>query len=98
MAPEKIHLNINEHSYSAEDKYKYINECIEKCLQSLPTESREAILLYYDYEKRDKIERRKRLADRLGVPLGTLRMRAHRLRAKVEECVLECVNRLAGRV
>jgi hypothetical protein len=32
-APERVHLNINEHGYSAEDEYKYINECVEKCLQ-----------------------------------------------------------------
>jgi len=34
----KIHLNIREHSYSAEDKYKYINECITKCMENHPQE------------------------------------------------------------
>jgi len=36
LAPEKIHLNINENSYSAEDKYKYINECVQKCMENRP--------------------------------------------------------------
>jgi len=33
-ANKKIHLNIHENSYSADDKYKYINECITKCLEN----------------------------------------------------------------
>jgi hypothetical protein len=30
----KIHLEIHENGYSAEDKYKYINECISKCMDN----------------------------------------------------------------
>jgi len=35
----KVHLEIHEHSYSAEDKYKYINECITKCMENHRQES-----------------------------------------------------------
>jgi hypothetical protein len=34
LPPEKIHLTIHENSYSAEDKYKYINGCVQKCMQN----------------------------------------------------------------
>jgi hypothetical protein len=36
----KMHLNIREHSYSAEDKYKYIMECITKCMENYSQESK----------------------------------------------------------
>jgi len=69
-------------------------ECVDRCLEALDAEGRELIMAYYEDEKRDKIERRRRLAERLGLAPGTLRMRAHRLRARLEECVRECVQRL----
>lgn len=67
-------------------------ECFERCLQSLPDENRDVILEYYQEEKRSKIDRRKTLAERLGVPLNALRIRACRIRAKLETCVGDCVG------
>ena len=32
-APAMLHLNIHERSYSAQEKYQYIQDCVEKCLQ-----------------------------------------------------------------
>ena len=40
LTPEKIHLNIHENSYSAEDIYKSINECVEKCMLNLQQHSK----------------------------------------------------------
>jgi RNA polymerase sigma factor (sigma-70 family) len=67
--------------------------CFEECLRSLPVESRELIREYYVDEKRAKIDRRRQLADRMGIPLNALRIRAHRIRAKLEHCVASCVSR-----
>ena len=36
LAPEKIHITIHENSYTAEDEYKYINECVQKCMENRP--------------------------------------------------------------
>lgn len=33
-APRKVHLTMHETSYSTEEKVKYINECVEKCMQN----------------------------------------------------------------
>jgi len=65
--------------------------CLDRCLQALPKENRELIIEYYEAEKGGKIERRKRLAARRGIPLNALRIRAHRIRASLEACVRECV-------
>lgn len=69
--------------------------CLDRCLRALPEEHRELIIGYYDDEKGRKIERRKHLAARLGIPINALRIRAHRIRLKLEGCVGECVEQRA---
>lgn len=67
--------------------------CLNKCLQELSAENREIIVQYYQGEKRDKIENRQRLAQNLGIPQNALRSRAVRLREKLEECILNCLEK-----
>src|SRR5262245_43640874 len=68
-------------------------DCLQKCLQTLSTDNRELILEYYQGEKSEKIQNRKKLLDRLGIPVNTLRMRALRLRERLQSCVEECLTR-----
>jgi DNA-directed RNA polymerase specialized sigma24 family protein len=68
-------------------------ECLERCLQQLSPENRELILHYYQGEKGAKIDNRKRLTDRFKVPINTLRMRALRLREKLQGCVEDCAQK-----
>jgi DNA-directed RNA polymerase specialized sigma24 family protein len=67
--------------------------CLRSCLQTLSNDNRELILQYYQGEKGEKIQNRKKLMDRLGIPVNTLRMRALRLRERLQSCVEECVER-----
>ncbi len=67
-------------------------ECLEKCLEKLTFKNRDLILEYYRDEETGKIEQRKTLADKLGIGLNALRIRAYRVRIKVEGCVLECLS------
>jgi DNA-directed RNA polymerase specialized sigma24 family protein len=69
-------------------------ECLERCLRELPQESSNLIVQYYHEDKHARIEARQDLATRLGIPLNALRIRAHRIRARLEGCVEECVRRL----
>jgi len=66
--------------------------CLRKCLGSLSPPSRELILRYYEGEGGSKIARRKVLAETLGMPVGVLRTRAFRLRARLEACVRKCLG------
>jgi len=66
--------------------------CLRSCLQTLTTDNRDLILEYYQGEKGEKIQNRKKLMDRLGIPVNTLRMRALRLREKLQSCVEECAG------
>ena len=71
-------------------------ECLERCLQQLTSENRELILQYYQDEKREKIDHRRRLADKLGIPLNALRIRAYRIRNSLELCVRECLVQITS--
>ena len=66
--------------------------CLRNCLQTLSQDNRELILQYYQGEKGEKIGNRKKLIERLGIPVNTLRMRALRLRERLQSCVEECLN------
>lgn len=71
-------------------------ECFERCLGALPQDARSFIVEYYREEKGAKIEARKEQARRLGIPLNALRLRASRLRSRLERCVRECAGRAPG--
>ena len=66
--------------------------CLDHCMKRLPAKSRELVLQYYQQDKRAKIDHRKELADRLGIALNALRLRAHRIRASLQQCMLECLD------
>ena len=34
LTPEQVHLTVNEHGYSPEEEYQYIQQCVEKCMQT----------------------------------------------------------------
>ncbi len=76
----------------ADDDESRLN-CLRKCLQALSPDNRDLILQYYQGEKGEKIENRKKLLERLAIPVNTLRMRALRLREKLQSCVEECLGR-----
>jgi DNA-directed RNA polymerase specialized sigma24 family protein len=66
--------------------------CLERCLNKLESASREVIARYYVGTARVKIERRRALAEELGVTMNALSIRACRIRDKLEACVRECVG------
>jgi DNA-directed RNA polymerase specialized sigma24 family protein len=71
-----------------------IVDALEQCLESLRTEERSLILEYYRGEQRSKIVARRELAERLGLSMNALSIRACRLRARLELCVKKRTSRL----
>src|SRR5215210_6049422 len=65
-------------------------ECLERCMEQLSESNRQLVLEYYQNDKRAKIEHRKELAERLGIAQNALRIRAHRIRATLQQCVERC--------
>ena len=65
--------------------------CLDRCAELLPPETRKMIMSYYEGKRRARIENRRRLAEGLGVPMNSLRIRVHRIREKLEGCLLNCL-------
>lgn len=65
--------------------------CFDRCIETLTADGRNLIMSYYEDEGREKIDRRKELARKLGIPLNALRIRAHRIRKTLEECIQNCL-------
>jgi DNA-directed RNA polymerase specialized sigma24 family protein len=76
--------------YSTESETQL--RCLDHCLEKLPVETQNLVMEYYQLRKQAKIDHRKALADKLGIPMNALRIRVHRLRAQLEECVTRCVR------
>jgi RNA polymerase sigma factor (sigma-70 family) len=72
-------------------------ECLNRCLDELSHEHRQLFLQYHQGEKSPRIKAREQLAKELGIPLNALRIRAHRIRTKLESCVEQCVSGFAKR-
>lgn len=69
-------------------------KCLDECLNELSDDNREIIVGYYKGEKREKIENRRRLTEKLGIANNALRNRAVRLRGKLEVCITNCLRKL----
>ena len=86
--PQDNHREVNE----KQEKERW-HSCLEKCLQTLPQESRQLLLQYYAEDKTQKIETRSRMAKQLGVAAGVLRNRIFKLRNSLRGCVATCLAR-----
>lgn len=64
--------------------------CLEQCLSRLEPEPRALILAYYQGDRQVKIALRRKLADRLGLTMNALSIRACRIRDRLESCVRAC--------
>jgi DNA-directed RNA polymerase specialized sigma24 family protein len=66
--------------------------CFDRCLEALPADNRKLILGYYQGKGAEKIRNRQELADELSIPLNALRIRVHRIRKTLEQCIAECLQ------
>lgn len=65
-------------------------ECLRRCLDRLPEDQRILVLRYHQDE--DHIRSRQELSRDLGIPMNALRIRVHRVRKKLEDCVRDCLR------
>ncbi|HSS52394.1 MAG TPA: hypothetical protein VLX28_25915 [Thermoanaerobaculia bacterium] len=67
-------------------------DCLRKCLAALQADQRELVLKYHQGE--GNIRNRKALSQELGIPMNALRIRVHRVRRRLEDCLGDCLHRL----
>ena len=75
--------------------------CLRSCLVEVTKDDdeRRMLLDYYGAEQDEKNkERRKSIAERLGITMGNLKTKTSRLRDKLEKCVAECVRKQKEKV
>ena len=66
------------------------HDCLDHCLESLPTGKRDLILDYYLYEGHDKIEHHRSMAKQLNLTEGAFRSRAHQIRLILKNRMHQC--------
>ena len=96
---EQLRARIKERSVAAEVPTPNVHmdeggdlraSCLDKCLGKLGPGMQAHILDYYDLQERARIDRRKRMADTLGLSMPALRVRMHRERDRLRDCVTRC--------
>jgi DNA-directed RNA polymerase specialized sigma24 family protein len=66
--------------------------CLERCIERLSEEDRALLLKEYGAKGRTQAERRKVLAEELGISLNALRIRVYRIRVGLKECIEKCIQ------
>ena len=69
-----------------------IHPCLDNCLAQLAPYSRQLIERYYAEDLKAKIDLRKVIARELGIKASSLRLRALRIREKLQTCIERCLD------
>ncbi|HSI87468.1 MAG TPA: sigma-70 family RNA polymerase sigma factor [Pyrinomonadaceae bacterium] len=80
-----------QHPPAGDDNMESAFACLDTCLEELPPENRDLISAYYAFGRGEKAAVRKGLAEKLGVTMNLLRIRAYRIRANLALCVEGCL-------
>lgn len=67
-------------------------DCFDKCMAELTAQSQSVILAYYEEKGLEKIRRRKKLAQDLGISVTALRLRVFHMRVQLSRCMEECLH------
>ena len=67
-------------------------DCLDRCLSALSAGDRDLILAYYGEGQEARLRHRRQLAERLSLTTNALAIRACRIRARLEECVGDCIK------
>jgi DNA-directed RNA polymerase specialized sigma24 family protein len=70
--------------------------CLERCIERLTKENRDLLLRYHSPDGRVETDLRRALADELGIAPNALRIRVHRIRQGLKECLEKCIERANG--
>lgn len=78
---------------STQQPPEYVYKCLEDCVGKLPADERELLLRYYDEAAEGAANFRHALARQLGISLNSMRVKIHRLRERLRDCIAECRER-----
>ena len=78
-----------------QDKAEHEDECLTRCLEKLPERNRELVMRYYQSSVGPRANRGE-LARQMGATVNAVRIRAHRIRATLKQCVEMCLKERAS--
>lgn len=67
-------------------------DCLEHCMQQQSPANRDLVVRYYEEARQAKIDHRKKMAAEMGLALNALRIRAHRIRVSLQQCIDNCLE------
>lgn len=78
------------------DYAELLSHCLEQCLDELPEDQRQLILKYYSAPGSDRIVLRSDLAKEMEISPNTLRIRTHRIKRQLQNCMERCLQKDKG--
>jgi DNA-directed RNA polymerase specialized sigma24 family protein len=93
LRKQRIHVDIDDVTITAKapEEPSFSSECLDKCLEKLPSDSRNLLLEYFSEAKLAKINLHRRISESLETTQTALRMRVMRTKQKLKVCVQECM-------
>lgn len=70
--------------------------CLKSCLNEISSDKNDRLLIlgYYDADENEKNKHhRNSLAEKLGITMNTLKVKACRLRLRLEKCINKCIKK-----
>ena len=94
LRKERTLLDIDEVEIpvNASPQQSFSSECLDKCLEKLPSDSRNLLLDYFSETRQKKVELHQRISASLRMTQTALRMRIMRSKQKLKACVQECMS------
>jgi DNA-directed RNA polymerase specialized sigma24 family protein len=94
LRKERPHVDLEEVNLAAEapEEPSFSRECLDKCLEKLPPDSRNLLLDYFSGAKLAKIKLHRSISENLKTSQTALRMRILRKKQKLKICVQECMG------
>jgi len=91
---ERPQVDIDEVNLAAvaPDEPSFSRECLDKCLEKLPADSRNLLLDYFSEARLAKIKLHRTISENLKTSQTALRMRIMRTKLKLKICVQECMG------
>lgn len=94
MDPPAPEVGSEEEELSEEEKTPSpLGECTAGCMAGLKRAERKLLQRYYLWRGQKKIDAHRDLAEEMGLKPGALRVKVHRARAKLDECIVDCMRR-----
>ncbi len=87
---DPVHLSGSSNDASDADDAEMTAVCLHECLGGLRSNDRDMIVEYYSRSRQEKIDLRRRMAERLGCRPEVLYTRAFRIKSVLRECVEKC--------